>query len=142
MVSRTGQSSLTSEQAKQQLHFYDERAAIETASFAADKQELEIAKRRKRSLAGQEILLGLAGLAHNLVIWLRNWLSVYDQRLNQYGIKRWVRDWLAIKGRVSLANGQIVKVRLAARHEMVRQFKSALAQLFLQSGVRLILHQS
>jgi hypothetical protein len=141
LVSRPGQGSLTAEQARQQLHFYDERVAIETASFAADKQGLGIAKRRKRSLVGQEILLGLAQLAHNLVIWLRNWLAVYDQRVNQYGIKRWVRDWLAIKGRVSLVKGQIVKVRLVSRHEMVRQFFNALKDLFAQSGVRLILHQ-
>lgn len=63
--------ALSPQQGLVQLHFYDQRAGMEVASFGSDKQGLGIAKRRKCSLIGQEMLLGLAQLAHNLIIWLR-----------------------------------------------------------------------
>ena len=51
-----------------QVHFYDSRAVIETASIKGDKQGLGLVKRRKFSLMGQEMLVLLAQLAHNLVV--------------------------------------------------------------------------
>jgi hypothetical protein len=62
-----------------QLEFYDGRAVIESASFRGDKQGLGLAKRRKHSLSGQEFLVLLAQLAHNLVSWAKNWLGAGDE---------------------------------------------------------------
>jgi Transposase DDE domain group 1 len=125
-----------------QLAFYDQRAGIESASFCSDKQGLGLAKRRKRSLIGQEMLIGLGQLAHNLIMWQREQLSENEPKVAEYGIKRWVRDWLGMGGRMSFQDGQIVKVRLPKRHEVSRQFKSVLKQWASQSGVRLILRQT
>jgi hypothetical protein len=58
----------------EQLAFYDERATIESASFRGDKQGLKLIKRRKASLYGQEMLILLAQLVHNLAVWARDWL--------------------------------------------------------------------
>ncbi len=125
-----------------QLAFYDQRAGIESASFCSDKQGLGLAKRRKRSLFGQEMLIGLGQLAHNLIMWQCQQLSEHEPKVAEYGIKRWVRDWLGMGGRLSFQDGQIVKVRLPKRHEVSRQFKSVLKQWASQSGVRLILRQT
>jgi hypothetical protein len=124
-----------------QLAFYDKRAGIESASFCSDKQGLGLAKRRKRSLAGQEMLIGLAQLAHNLIMWQCKQLSQNEPKVAEYGIKCWVRDWLGMGGRLTFQDGQIVKVRVPKRHEVSRQFKSVLKQWASQSGVRLILRQ-
>jgi hypothetical protein len=133
--------SLTPLQGLVQLHFYDQRAGMEVASFGADKQGLGIAKRRKRSLVGQEMLLGLAELAHNLIIWLRGWLCEKASSIRQYGLKRWVRDWFGLSGRVTFKAGQIVKVRVSPHHELVRHYFKALKHFFRPSGVRLILYK-
>ncbi len=125
-----------------QLAFYDKRAGIESASFCSDKQGLGLAKRRKRSLFGQEMLIGLAQLAHNLIMWQREQLSNNEPKVADYGIKCWVRDWLGMGGRLTFQDGQIVKVRVPKRHEVSRQFKSVLKQWASQSGVRLILRQT
>ena len=125
-----------------QLAFYDKRAGIESASFCSDKQGLGLAKRRKRSLFGQQMLIGLAQLAHNLIMWQRERLSENEPKVGEYGIKCWVRDWLGMGGRLTFQAGQIVKVRVPKRHEVSRQFKSVLKEWASQSGVRLILRQT
>lgn len=125
-----------------QLAFYDKRAGIESTSFCSDKQGLGLAKRRKRSLWGQEMLIGLAQLAHNLIMWQRGQLSAKAPKVAEYGIKCWVRDWLGMGGRLSFQAGQIVKVRVPKRHELSRQFKLVLKQWAAQSGIRLILRQT
>lgn len=125
-----------------QLHFYDKRAGMESASFCGDKQGLGLAKRRKHSLVGQEMLIGLCQLAHNLIVWLRHQLSQEAPAIAEYGIKRWVRDWLGTSGRLTFVAGKIVKVRLPKRHELTRQFNKALKSWASQGGVRLILRQT
>ncbi len=125
----------------EQLHFYDSRATIQSASIRGDKQGLKIGKRRKHTLAGQEMLILLAQLAHNLIIWARGWLSKTAPKLASYGIKRWVRDLLTMKGQLSFKNNQLVKVRLSGLHQLARQFFEPLAAFFSQIGVRLILDE-
>jgi hypothetical protein len=123
----------------EQLHFYDGRATIESASFRGDKQGLKLVKRRKVSLCGQEALVLLSQLAHNLLAWARSWLSAHEERLGEYGTKRWVRDLLTIPGRVNFKAGRIVKVRMSKGHRLAKRFFEAFARFFSQIGIRLIL---
>ncbi len=93
------------------------------------------------------MLIGLAEIGHNLIIWLRNQLSQAQvgqvgAKVAEYGIKRWVRDWLGLKGQLSFKGGRIVKVPGPKRHELSRQFKTVLVGWASQSGVRLILYQT
>jgi hypothetical protein len=94
--------------------------------FSGDKQGLAIAKRRKRSLVGQETLILLAGLAHTLVVWLQTVLSAgrhaISAKIKVAGLKRWVRDLFGMSGQLIFKAGLIVKVRLPKRHEITRQF--------------------
>jgi len=123
----------------EQVHLYDQRATIESASIRGDKQGLKIGKRRKHTLAGQEMLLLLAQLAHNLIVWAREWLSETAPKLASYGIKRWVRDLLTMPAQLTFKDNLLVKVRLSSRHQLARQFFEPLAAFFSQIGVRLIL---
>ncbi len=125
-----------------QLHFYDGRATIESASFRGDKQGLKLVKRRKQSLGGQEALILLSQLAHNLLMWARNWLSAEEPQLKEYGTKRWVRDLLTIAGRVSFKAGRIVKVRMRRGHRLAKRFFDAFARFFSQIGIRLFLSET
>lgn len=131
--------NLECSQLLEQVHFYDSRSTIESASIRGDKQGLKLVKRRKHSLAGQEMLILLAQLAHNLIIWARGWLSEKAPKLAGYGIKRWVRDLLTMKGKITFKDNQIVKVRLSSLHQLARQFFEPLVAFFSQIGIRLIL---
>lgn len=131
--------ALAASELLEQVHFYDSRATIESASIRGDKQGLKLVKRRKHSLAGQEMLILLAQLAHNLIIWARGWLSEKAPKLAGYGIKRWVRDLLSMKGKITFKDNRIVKVRLSSLHQLARQFFEPLAAFFSQIGVTLIL---
>ena len=131
--------AVSTAQLLEQVHFYDQRATIESASFRGDKQGLKIGKRRKQSMAGQEMLILLAHLAHNLIVWARGWLSETAPKLADYGIKRWVRDLLTMPARLTFKGNVLVKVRLSRHHQLARQFFVPLAAFFSQIGVRLFL---
>lgn len=107
------------------LHFYDDRACIESESFRGDKQGLKLLKRRKHSLAAQEALVLLSQLAHNLVAWAKHWLGATEPRLLSFGTKRIVRDLLTIPARFTFREGRIVKVRLVKRHALLKRFATA-----------------
>ena len=125
----------------EQLAFYDDRATIESASFRGDKQGLKLIKRRKASLYGQEMLVLLAQLVHNLVAWARDWLSEEEPRLSELGIKVWVRDLFAMPGRVKFKGGRIVKVHLRRGHQYARRFFEAFYHFFAKSEIRLFLDE-
>ncbi len=125
----------------EQLAFYDDRATTLSASFRGDKQGLKLIKRRKASLYGQEMLILLAQLVHNLVVWARNWLSEEEPRLAEFGIKVWVRDLFSLPGRLKFKGGQIVKVRLGRGHQYARRFFEAFCHFFAKSEIRLFLDE-
>jgi hypothetical protein len=123
----------------EQVHFYDSRAVIETASIKADKQGLGLVKRRKFNLAGQEMLVLLAQLAHNLVTWTKGWLAALEPELETFGVQRWVRDLFAIAGQVVFELGRIVKVHLNQRNRLARRFHKPLEKYFAKSKIEVIL---
>ena len=123
----------------EQVHFYDQRAVIETASIKGDKQGLGLVKRRKFNLAGQEMLVLLAQLAHNLVEWTKGWLAELEPQLAAFGIQRWVRDIFAIAGKIVFEANRIVKVQLNQRNSLARRFHKPIAQYFASSNIDLTL---
>jgi len=96
---------------------YDLRdGGLETQN-RGDKQGLGLSKRNKGHLAGQELLILLAQLAHNLVIWSRDQLAATAPRFRHYGVQRIVRDLFQISGQVTLSpKGQIQQVVLNPDH--------------------------
>jgi hypothetical protein len=110
------------------LHAYDGRSGGVETQNRGDKQGLGLARRNKQRFAAQEVLVLLAQLAHNLVIWTRDDLAHVDQRLRRYGVQRTVRDVLQIAGRVAFdAGGHIRTITLNQRHPLARAFHNAYA---------------
>jgi len=108
------------------VYAYDQRdGGLETQN-RGDKQGLGLSQRNKRSFAAQEMLVLLAQLAHNLVIWSRNQLSSVESRFRKFGIQRMTRDVFQIDGRVSLSpTGQVQSVTLNGRHPHAAAFQRA-----------------
>jgi hypothetical protein len=80
------------------IYAYDRRSGgIETHN-RGDKQGLGLSKRNKRSALAQEMLILLAQLAHNLLIWFARRLKRYLPPSFHLGMVRLVRDVLAING--------------------------------------------
>jgi Transposase DDE domain group 1 len=100
------------------MYAYDLRGGgIETQN-RSDQQGLHICHRNKRSFAAQEILILLAQLAHNVLIWMRQDLIAVDPRFTHYGLKRLIRDVLSIDGYIHFnPDGTLAKVDLNPNHQ-------------------------
>jgi hypothetical protein len=107
-------------------HAYDRRGGGVETQNKGDKQGLGLSRRNKHSFAAQEMLVLLAQLAHNLVIWTRNDLARADERLQKLGIQRTVRDALQIPGWVQMnGQGQVDHVMLNEHHPLAAAFQRA-----------------
>ena len=82
-------------------HAYDQRGGGAETENRQDKQGLGLTKRNKKSFAAQEMLVMLAELAHNVLIWVRQDLLQEEPCCQQFGIQRLVRDLLQIPGQLS-----------------------------------------
>lgn len=80
--------------------FYDARSGGVETQIKGDKQGLGLTKRNKKRMAAQQMVVLLAMLAHNVIIWARPWLAEGAPQLSQYGILRMVRDVFTMRGRV------------------------------------------
>jgi hypothetical protein len=99
------------------LHAYDLRDGGLETQIRADKQGLGLAQRNKRAFVAQEVLVLLAQLAHNAVIWTRNHLAATAPHYATFGVKRLVRDVFHVDGCARLsATGHLLDVTLNARH--------------------------
>jgi len=80
------------------VYFYDRRGGGVETSFKEDRQGLGINKRNKKCFEAQQMLVQLNALAHNLIVWAREWLVPAYGRLQGYGILRMVRDVFHMRG--------------------------------------------
>jgi Transposase DDE domain group 1 len=108
------------------LYAYDLRGGgIETQN-RCDQQGLHICHRNKRSFAAQEIMILLAQLAHNVLIWVRQDLIAVDPRFTHYGLKRLIRDVLSIDGHIQFnQDGTLTQVDLNPNHKLAEFVSSA-----------------
>lgn len=98
------------------VYFYDLRGGGVETEFKEDRQGLGINKRNKRRFAAQQMMAQLNALAHNLIVWAREWLSPTWERLRRYGILRMVRDVFHMRGLVRYdRDGRICKIILDAQ---------------------------
>src|SRR5216117_4084128 len=76
------------------VYLYDQRGGGVETSFKGDHQGLGSTKRSKKRFEAQQMVMLLGSLAHNVVIWARQWLTqaASSTRLRHYGIVRMVRD--------------------------------------------------
>jgi hypothetical protein len=99
------------------LYAYDLREGGVETHNRSDKQGLGLSRRNKAAFAAQEVLVLLAQLAHNVVIWSRNHLAASSPRFAAFGVQRMVRDVFQIDGCVSLSrSGRVRAVQLNRQH--------------------------
>jgi hypothetical protein len=77
---------------------YDRRAGPIEIEIRESKQGAGITRRRKKRAAAQAMLTLLGTLAHNVLVWAREWLAASEPRLKRYGIVRLLRDVLGVGG--------------------------------------------
>jgi hypothetical protein len=82
------------------VYFYDQRGGGVETSIKGDKQGLGLTKRNKKRFAAQQMLIQLGALAHNTIVWSRQWLTPYVPRVRSWGIMRMVRDVFHISGQI------------------------------------------
>jgi hypothetical protein len=91
------------------VYAYDLRSGGVETAFRQSKEGLHIHRRNKRRFDAQEMLLLLAQLAQNVLLWFRRLLAKHASKWRRYGIKRLLRDILSIPGRLCLdGRGQII----------------------------------
>jgi hypothetical protein len=94
---------------------YHQRGAAEIEQFRADKDGLHLSSRRKRSFQAQKAIILLTDLTHNLLADFR-YRALADSRFAHWGLKRIVRDLLAVPGRLYLSGSQLKRIELLAAH--------------------------
>jgi hypothetical protein len=112
---------------------YDRRAGAIEVEIREDKQGVGINRRRKKRAAAQAMLTLLGTLAHNVLVWAREWLGQAEPRLRQYGIVRLLRDVLCVSGFVETDERGVAQ-------GVVLNRGSTLARL-LAGGLRVLLHE-
>ena len=97
------------------VYFSDQRGGGVETSFKGDNQGLGSTKRSKKRFEAQQMVMLLGSLAHNVVIWARQWLTeaAAPSKLRHYGILRMVRDVFHVSGFLVLdASCHIVQIVL------------------------------
>ena len=128
-------------------HFYDQRGGGIETSFGEDKGGLGITKRNKKRFEAQRLLMLLGTLAHNLLIWSRRWLCrtgpQQASHLQQYGIKRMVRDLYQVSGTLSFdKRGRLHVIALQPASSLAKLLQAPLHRLLTLSHVAVILDQT
>lgn len=122
------------------LHFYDLRGGGLETQNKSDKQGLGLSRRNKHRFAAQEMLVLLAQLAHNLIIWTRNDLANTHPPFRKYGILRTVRDVFQIPGSIQItAQERIAQITLNSRHPLAAAVQHAFAAYLARDDLSLIL---
>lgn len=124
------------------IYAYDLRSGGVETSIKGSKQGLGLTKRNKKRFAAQEMLVLLAQLAYNLIIWTRNLLAGPAPKLRSFGLLRMVRDIFHICGRVQFdAQGYVLEITLNQADELAQPFINGLAPYWPRDGTCLSLGQ-
>ena len=115
---------------------YDRRAGAIGIEIKEDKQGVGITRRRKKRATAQAMLTLLNTLAHNVLVWAREWLAAGEPRLKQYGLVRLLRDVLCVSGFVEAdEHGAEVCVVLNRGSTLARLLAGSLRELLGEQAV-------
>ena len=139
---------------------YDKRSGAPESSFCQDYQALSLRKYRKSGFIAQQVLLLLAELAHNLMIWMKNWFidavgrpqapsqatenaqAKTTEMLQSRGLKRIRRDLFAIPGKVCFEGKKVVGIRINPLYPMITHAAIACKALFKQYEMVVLLDKT
>lgn len=115
---------------------YDRRAGAIEIEIRESKQGVGINRRRKKRAAAQALLTLLGTLAHNVLVWAREWLSTGEPRLRQYGLVRLLRDVLCVSGFIETdGRGTELGVVLNRGSTLARLLAGSLRELLHEQSV-------
>jgi len=118
-------SSLTWPSKTHFMAAYDRRGGAEVEQFRNDKTGLSMQARRKHSFTGQKGYILLTDLAHDLLADFAH-RALLGSKFEAYGLKRIVRDLLAIPGQLVFDNGRLVRVELLSLNQNARDLSICL----------------
>ncbi len=107
------------------MALYNARGGAEVEQFRNDKGGLFLAARRKRRFPGQKGYILLNDLAHNLLAHFHH-RALVGTPFESYGLKRIVRDLLAIPGRLVFEHGKLVRVELLTLNQNAKDLAISL----------------
>jgi hypothetical protein len=113
------------------LYAYDLRSGGVETSIKGSKQGLGLTRRNKKRFFAQEMLVLLAQLAYNLVVWVRNLLAKQSPKLRGFGLMRMIRDILQIDGDICWdAQGRILAIILSKHDPFTERFMAGLVPVW------------
>ena len=119
---------------------YDRRGGTVEIELKESKQGVGLGRRNKKSFTGQQMVVLLGALAHNVIVWAKRWLQERAPKLKKYGVPRMVRDVLQVGGQVELEGKDTVKrIVLNDASAIARHCAKSLRALLKQEHVRVIL---
>jgi hypothetical protein len=135
------------------VYLYDQRGGGVEAEIKADKTALGLGARNKKSFAGQQMVVLLGMLAHNVVAWSRYMMGLEQTQMEgpaksqsgpaRMGLCRIVRDVLRMNGLIWLdATGQISHLALNSFDPLAKSWLGAFSQLLLDTQVGITLGQT
>jgi hypothetical protein len=113
----------------QVAQLYDARGGTIESDIKQDKLGLQLLRRRKQCWHAQEAWVILSDLAHNLLIWSKDWMFT-GSSLDSYGLLRLVQDVFVIPGSLEFKGDKLVKVSLQKTHPFAPEMQSCLQTLF------------
>lgn len=108
-------TTLTFPSKKAFMDSYNLRGGAEVEQFRSDKSGLHLSARRKQRFTAQKALIRLTDLTHNLLADFR-YHGLANSPFAQWGLKRMVRDLLAVPGRLYFEAGQLKRIELLETH--------------------------
>jgi hypothetical protein len=122
---------------------YDERGGTVEIELKESKQGIGVTKRNKKRYAAQQMVMLLGTLAHNVVLWAKQWLMADAPKLKRYGVVRIVRDVLQVSGFLELeATGGIKRIVLNKASALARHCAKSLRILLRREHVAVILGET
>ena len=108
-------TTLTFASKKTFMDSYNRRGGAEVEQFRGDKSGLHLSTRRKQRFNAQKALVLLTDLTHNLLSDF-HYRGLAKSPFADWGLKRIVRDLLAVPGRLYFEAGQLKRIELLATH--------------------------
>ena len=123
-------------------YLYDKRGGGIEIEIKEDKQGFGLAQRNKKRYYAQQMVVLLSALAHNVVVWSREWLSGVP-KIKRQGVVRMVRDVYHVCGFVEAgAKGAIKRIVLNGAASWARRCVNSLRTLLKREHVRVSLGET
>lgn len=124
-------------------YLYDKRGGTIEIEFKEDKQGFGLTKRNKKRYEAQQIVVLLSALAHNVVVWAREWLSGESQKVRRNGVLRMVRDIFTVSGFLEIGpENSVRRIVLSYAATWARRCANSLRALLKQQHVRVTLGET